>query len=48
MDETACWMDMPCDTTVDLTGTRSIPVKTTDMRRTTLQLFSVLVLMEQS
>ena len=29
MDETACWMDMPSDTTVTTTGARSVPVKTT-------------------
>ena len=29
MDETACWMDMPSDTTVDNVGARSIPIKTT-------------------
>ena len=29
MDETACWMDMPSDTTIDVTGARSIPIKTT-------------------
>ena len=29
MDETACWMDMPSDTTVATTGSRSIPLKTT-------------------
>ena len=29
MDETACWMDMPSDTTVDSVGARSIPIKTT-------------------
>ena len=29
MDETACWMDMPSDTTVDTIGARSIPIKTT-------------------
>ena len=29
MDETACWMDMPADTTVDLSGARSISLKTT-------------------
>ena len=29
MDETACWMDMPSDTTVDSTGARSVPIKTT-------------------
>ena len=28
MDETACWMDMPFDTTVATTGSRSIPLKT--------------------
>ena len=29
MDETACWMDMPSDTTIDATGSRSVPIKTT-------------------
>ena len=29
MDETACWMDMPSETTVATTGSRSIPLKTT-------------------
>ena len=29
MDETACWMDMPSDTTVAVTGARSVPLKTT-------------------
>ena len=29
MDETACWMDMPSDTTVATTGSHSIPLKTT-------------------
>ena len=29
MDETACWFDMPSDTTVALTGSRAVPVKTT-------------------
>ena len=29
MDETAYWMDMPSDTTVDSVGARSIPIKTT-------------------
>ena len=29
MDETACWMDMPLDTTVTLCGERSVPVKST-------------------
>ncbi len=28
MDETACWMDMPSDTTIDLCGARSVSVKT--------------------
>lgn len=28
-DETACWFDMPSDTTVATTGSRSVPVKTT-------------------
>ena len=30
MDETACWMDMPGDTTVATTGTYSVSLKTTD------------------
>lgn len=29
MDETACWMDMLSDTTVALTGKRSVPLKST-------------------
>lgn len=29
MDETACWMDMPSDTTVDHVGAQSVPIKTT-------------------
>ena len=29
MDETACWFDMPSDTTVAVTESRSVPVKTT-------------------
>ena len=29
MDETACWMDMPSDTTVALSGERSVPLKST-------------------
>ena len=29
MDETACWMDMPSDTTIDLVGAQSVPLKTT-------------------
>ncbi len=29
MDETACWMDMPSDTTVAPVGARLIPIKTT-------------------
>ena len=29
MDETACWMDMPSDTTVALRGEHSVPVKST-------------------
>ncbi len=29
MDETACWMDMPSDTTADPVGARLIPIKTT-------------------
>ena len=28
MDETACWMDMPSDTTIDAIGARSVPIKT--------------------
>ena len=27
-DETACWMDMPSDTTVAVTGSCSVPLKT--------------------
>ena len=33
MDETACWMDMPSETTVTLTGARSVPMKTTGHER---------------
>lgn len=29
MDETACWMDMPSDTTVHFTGSQSVSLKTT-------------------
>ena len=29
MDKTACWMDMPSDTTVASTGSRSVPLKST-------------------
>ena len=29
MDETACWFDMPSDTTVASTGSKAVPVKTT-------------------
>ena len=29
MDETACWMDMPSETTVTFTGAHSVPLKTT-------------------
>ena len=29
MDETACWMDMPSDSTFDILGARSVPLKTT-------------------
>ena len=29
IDETACWMDMPADTTVEVRGSRSVSVKTT-------------------
>ncbi len=29
MDETACWMDIPSDTTVDVGGARCVPLKTT-------------------
>ena len=29
MDETACWFDMPSDTTVAVTDSRAVPVKTT-------------------
>ena len=29
MDETTCWMDMPSDTTVAVTGACSVPLKTT-------------------
>ena len=29
MDKTPCWMDMPSDTTIDVTGSRCVPLKTT-------------------
>ena len=29
MDETACWLEMPSDATVSLTGAHSVLVKTT-------------------
>ena len=29
MDETACWMDIPSETTVTFSGSRSVPLKTT-------------------
>lgn len=29
MDETACWFDMPSDTTVALSGSKSVPLKST-------------------
>ena len=29
MDETACWMDMPSDSTIDIRGARSVPLSTT-------------------
>ena len=29
MDETACWMDMPSDTTVEVCGSKCVPLKTT-------------------
>ena len=29
MDETACWFNMPSDTTIDVTGAKSVSVKTT-------------------
>ena len=29
MDETACWLDMPSETTVDTTGASCVPLKTT-------------------
>ena len=29
MDETACWMDMPSDTTIDVRGAKSVSLKTT-------------------
>ena len=29
MDETVCWFEMPSDTTVASTGSRSVPLKTT-------------------
>ena len=28
MDETACWLDMPSDPTVAVTGSRAVPIKT--------------------
>ena len=29
MDETACWMNMPSDITIDVRGTKSVSLKTT-------------------
>ena len=29
MDETACWIDMPSDSTIDIFEARSVPLKTT-------------------
>lgn len=29
MDETACWMDMPSNTTIDVCGAKCVPLKTT-------------------
>ena len=29
MDETACWMEMPSDTTIHSTGAHSVPIKKT-------------------
>ena len=30
MDEVALWFDMPADTTLNIRGTRSIPIKTSE------------------
>ena len=48
MDETAYWMDMPFDTTVAITGSHSIPLKTSSHEKTILLLFLLLKLMEPS
>ena len=29
MDETACWLEMPSETTIDVRGAKSVPLKTT-------------------
>ena len=48
MDETARWMDMPFDTTVAITGSHSIPLKTSSHEKTILLLFLLLKVMEPS
>ena len=40
MDETACWMDMPSETTVTHIGVCSVPLKTTGHEKFILQLYS--------
>ena len=40
MDETACWMDMPLENTVTLTGASSVPLKTMGHEKDLLQLYS--------
>ena len=36
MDETACWMDMPSDSTIDILGARSVPLKMTGHEKKSL------------
>ena len=36
MDETACWLDMSSGTTIESTGARSVPLKTTWSRKRSL------------
>ena len=33
MDETACWMDMPLETTVTFTGVHSVPLNITGHKK---------------
>ena len=39
MDETACWMDMPSSSTIDVHGARTVPLYTTGHKKTTLRRF---------